>query len=51
MRSVPCWNGFEILDLVELRPPPGATSPVRLRQTWWADRWQREEVWRVRKSR
>jgi Major Facilitator Superfamily len=44
-------NGFEILDLVELRPPPGATSRFAFVETWWADRWQCQEVWWMRKSR
>ena len=42
-------NGFEILDLIELRPPRGATSQYGFVETWWADRWPCEEVWRARK--
>ncbi len=42
-------NGFEVLDLVELRPEPGATSPFGFVETWWAERWPCEEVWRARK--
>jgi SAM-dependent methyltransferase len=42
-------NGFEILDLIELRPPPGATSSYGFVETWWANRWPCEEVWRARK--
>jgi hypothetical protein len=42
-------SGFEILDLIELRPPPGATSSYGFVETWWADRWPCEEVWRARK--
>jgi SAM-dependent methyltransferase len=42
-------NGFEILDLIDLWPPPGATSPVGFVKTWWANRWPCEEVWRARK--
>lgn len=42
--------GFEILDLVEVRPPENATTTY----TWitsleWARRWPCEEAWRVRK--
>jgi SAM-dependent methyltransferase len=42
-------SGFEILDLIELRPPPGATSSYGFVETWWANRWPCEEVWRARK--
>ena len=42
-------NDFEILDLMELRPPPGATSSYGFVEAWWADRWPCEEVWRARK--
>lgn len=42
-------NGFEVLDLVELRPEAGATSPFGFVETWWAERWPCEEVWRARK--
>ena len=41
--------GFEIEDLLELRPPEGATT----RSDWvtleWARRWPCEDVWKVRK--
>jgi SAM-dependent methyltransferase len=42
-------NSFEILDLIELRPPPGATSSYGFVEAWWADRWPREDVWRARR--
>jgi SAM-dependent methyltransferase len=42
-------SGFEILDLIELRPPPDATSSYGFVEAWWADRWPCEEVWRARK--
>jgi len=42
-------NDFEILDLIELWPPPGATSPYGFVEAWWANRWPSEEVWRARK--
>jgi SAM-dependent methyltransferase len=42
-------NGFEIEALVEIQPPPDATT----REAWvtleWARRWPSEEVWRARK--
>ena len=42
-------NGFEILDLIELRPPPGATSSYGFVEAWWANQWPCEEVWRARR--
>ena len=44
-------NGFEILDLVELRPGPGATTGYPFVDLDWARRWPSEEAWRVRKRR
>ncbi len=42
-------NGFEIEDLVEVRPPSGAVT----REPWvtadWAQRWPSEEIWKARK--
>ena len=43
-------NGFEILDLVELRPPAGATTAHPFVTLDWARRWPSEEVWRARKT-
>ena len=42
--------GFEILELIELRPPEGSTSrhPGTLE---WARRWPCEEIWKAVKSR
>ncbi len=42
-------NGFEILDLIELRPPEGAETTYTFVSTDWARRWPAEEVWRARK--
>jgi hypothetical protein len=42
-------NGFEILDLVELRPPAGATTAYDWVTPEWARRWPSEEVWKARK--
>jgi len=43
-------NGFEILELIEVRPPEGSTSrhPGTLE---WARRWPCEEIWKARKAR
>ncbi len=43
-------NGFEILDLIEPRPSPDATSTYRDDQERdWSRRWPAESIWRVRK--
>jgi SAM-dependent methyltransferase len=44
-------NGFEILDLVELFAPEGATDHPEYSyvSAEWARRWPSEEIWRARK--
>ena len=42
-------NGFEIVDLVELRPGEDATTSYDFVSLEWARRWPSEEVWKVRK--
>jgi SAM-dependent methyltransferase len=44
-------NGFEVEDLIELRPPPGATinSTYSYVTPEWAERWPSEEAWRARR--
>jgi SAM-dependent methyltransferase len=42
-------HGFEIEDLVELRPPPDATTTYDFVTLEWARRWPCEQVWKVRK--
>jgi hypothetical protein len=44
-------NGFEVLDLVELRPPPDATTTYEWMTLDWARQWPSEEVWKARKRR
>jgi SAM-dependent methyltransferase len=41
-------NGFEVEDLIELRPPPDAISDYPFVTVEWARRWPAEEVWRAR---
>jgi SAM-dependent methyltransferase len=44
-------NRFEVLDLIEVRPPEDA-EPHRyeaLPERWWARQWPSEEIWRARK--
>lgn len=42
-------NGFEILDLVEIRSPERAELPYKFVTSDWAHRWPSEEVWKARK--
>ena len=42
-------NGFEILELIELRPPEGADSRFPFVSTPWARQWPCEEVWHARR--
>jgi SAM-dependent methyltransferase len=42
-------SGFEIEDLVELRPPAGATTDFPFVTADWARRWPAEEAWKARK--
>ena len=41
-------NGFEVLDLMEIRPEAGATTRYDFVTPEWARRWPCEEVWRAR---
>jgi SAM-dependent methyltransferase len=42
-------NGFDVEDLIELRPAPDATTGYDIVTTAWARRWPCEEVWRARR--
>ncbi len=42
-------NGFEVEDLVEVRPPEGATTRDPFVTLEWSRRWPCEEVWKARK--
>ncbi len=42
-------SGFEIEDLVEIRPPEGATTRYPFVTLEWSRQWPCEEVWKVRK--
>jgi SAM-dependent methyltransferase len=42
-------NGFEVEDLVEVRPPDGSTTRYPFVTLEWARRWPCEEVWKARK--
>jgi SAM-dependent methyltransferase len=42
-------HGFEVEDLIEVRPPPGATTRFPYVDGNWARRWPCEEIWRARR--
>ena len=42
-------NGFEIEDLIEVRPPADATTRFTYVPLDWARRWPCEEIWKARK--
>jgi len=42
-------SGFELEDLIEVRPPAGATTRYPYVTLEWARRWPCEEVWKARK--
>ncbi len=41
--------GFEVLDLIDLRPPEGAATRFPYAPLEWARRWPTEEVWVARR--
>jgi SAM-dependent methyltransferase len=43
-------SGFEVEDLMELRPAAGATSRYSFVTIEWARKWPCEEVWKARKQ-
>jgi SAM-dependent methyltransferase len=43
-------HGFVVEDLIELRPPEGATTPFPYVDLAWARQWPCEEVWKARKA-
>lgn len=43
-------NGFVVEDLVELRPPEGATTRYSYVTSAWARRWPSEQAWKLRKQ-
>ena len=44
-------SGFEVEDLVELRPAPDATSEYPFVTLEWSRKWPCEEAWKARKRR
>lgn len=43
-------NGFEVIDLIEVRAPEGATTGYDFVDPRWARQWPSEEVWKARKK-
>ena len=43
-------NGFEVENLIEVRPPEGATTRYPFVTAEWARRWPSEEIWVARKT-
>ena len=43
-------NGFEIEDLIELRPSADAKTTYELVSLAWARRWPAEHIWKARKK-
>ena len=43
-------SGFEVEDLIEIRPAPDATTRHPIATLEWAWQWPCEEVWKARKS-
>jgi SAM-dependent methyltransferase len=42
-------SGFEVEDLIEVKPPEGATTTWPVVTYDWARRWPSEEIWKARK--
>jgi hypothetical protein len=42
-------SGFEIEDLIEVRPPESATTSSTYVTLQWSRQWPAEEIWRVRR--
>jgi SAM-dependent methyltransferase len=43
-------SGLEVLDLIEVRPPEGATTSGEFWDLEWSRKWPSEEIWRARKQ-
>jgi SAM-dependent methyltransferase len=44
-------SGFAVEDLIEVRPPAGASSTYRSEaETAWARRWPLEQIWKARRA-
>jgi SAM-dependent methyltransferase len=43
-------HGFEVEDMIEVRPPEGSTTRHPLATLEWSRRWPCEEIWKARKK-
>jgi hypothetical protein len=43
-------SGFEVEELIEIRPPDGSTTRYPFITLEWAQRWPCEEAWKARKT-
>jgi len=43
-------HGFDVVDLIEVQAPEGATTRFSFVTPEWARRWPSEEIWRARKT-
>jgi SAM-dependent methyltransferase len=43
-------NGFEVQELIEVRPPDGSTTRYPSPTLEWAQAWPCEEIWKARKA-
>jgi SAM-dependent methyltransferase len=44
-------SGFDVQELVEIKPPDGSTTRYPFVTLEWAQRWPCEEVWKARKTK
>ena len=44
-------NGFVVEDLIEIRPPEGASTTYDFAPLEWARRWPAENIWKARRGR
>jgi SAM-dependent methyltransferase len=44
-------SGFDVQELIEIRPPDGSTTQYPYVTLEWAQRWPCEEVWKARKTK
>jgi hypothetical protein len=43
-------SGFEVEDLIEIRPPDGSSTRYTFVTLEWAQRWPCEEAWKARRA-
>ena len=44
-------TGFDVVDLIEIQAPPGASTSFEYTSGEWGRRWPSEEVWKARRVR